>query len=253
MALIGGNLGYQLLRRISPSGSSPESHESEAAEHAKLGQLFGERIYSEIRGKTVIDFGCGEGAEAVELARGGAKHVIGIDIRESVLETARQLAQRVGVADRCEFVTETEENADIIVSCDAFEHFDDPEAILNRMRSLLRANGEIWISFGPTWYHPHGGHLFSVFPWAHLAFTEKALIRWRSDFKSDGATRFGEVEGGLNQMTIRRFEKIVMNSTLDFEEVECVPIRGMRILVNPLTREFFTSIVRCRLQHAKRA
>jgi hypothetical protein len=54
-----------------------------------------------------------------------------------------------------------------------------------------------------------GGHLFSVFPWAHLIFSEQALIRWRSDFKSDGATRFSEVAGGLNQMTIRRFERLI--------------------------------------------
>jgi hypothetical protein len=36
---------------------------------------------------------------------------------------------------------------------------------------------------------------------AHLIFKERALIRWRAGFKTDGATRFGEVAAGLNQMT----------------------------------------------------
>lgn len=74
------------------------------------------------------------------------------------------------------------------------------------MSALLEPKGEVIASFGPTWYHPLGGHLFSVFPWAHLLFSEKALLRWRSDFKTDGATHFGEVAGGLNQMTVDRFE-----------------------------------------------
>ncbi len=52
------------------------------------------------------------------------------------------------------------------------------------MNTLLQPAGEVLVSFGPTWYHPLGGHLFSVFPWAHLIFSEKALIRWRSTFKT---------------------------------------------------------------------
>jgi hypothetical protein len=101
--------------------------------------------------------------------------------------------------------------------------------------------------FGPTWYHPLGGHQFSVFPWSHLLFTEKALIRWRSHFKQDGATRFNEVEGGLNQMTISRFERLIAASDFEFQSLEAVPIRKLRRLHNRLTREFFSAIVRCRL------
>ncbi len=130
---------------------------------------------------------------------------------------------------------------------DAFEHFADPSGILNIMGALLRPAGEALVSFGPIWYHPLGGHLFSVFPWAHLVFSEKALIGWRSAFKSDGATRFSEVAGGLNQMTIAKFEKLVADSSLQFAELELVPIRKLRRFHNHLTREFTTAIVRCRL------
>jgi hypothetical protein len=92
-----------------------------------------------------------------------------------------------------------------------------------------------------------GGHLFSVFPWAHLLFSEKALIRWRSTFKTDGATRFGEVAGGLNQMTVAKFQRLVADSPLQFANLELVPIRKVRLFHNRLTREFTTAIVRCRL------
>lgn len=103
------------------------------------------------------------------------------------------------------------------------------------------------MSFGLTRYHPLGGHLFSVFPWAHLIFSEKALIRWRSAFKTDGATRFSEMTGGLNQMTIARFEALVADSPLEFASLGLVPIRKVRHFHNRLTRELTTAIVQCRL------
>src|SRR5258708_4759732 len=115
------------------------------------------------------------------------------------------------------------------------------------MNTLLQPPGEVLVSFGPTWYPPLGGHLFSVFPCAHLIFSEKALIRWRSTFKTDGATRFSEVAGGLNKMTIAKFEDLVAESPLKFASLELVPIRRVRHLHNRLTREFTTAIVRCRL------
>ena len=141
----------------------------------------------------------------------------------------------------------TEERGDIIISLDAFEHFAEPAAVLRVMDGLLKPEGQVVASFGPTWYHPLGGHLFSVFPWAHLLLSEEALIRWRSGFKTDGATRFGEVAGGLNQLTIREFERIVAESPFQFATLEPVPIRKLRRLHNRLTREFTTSVVRCRL------
>jgi SAM-dependent methyltransferase len=207
----------------------------------------GNEILNQITGKVVIDFGCGEGSEAVEMAVRGAKRVIGIDIREDILQLARQKAISAGVQNTCFFVSSTQELADIVVSVDAFEHFGDPAGILQIMSTLLQPAGEVVVSFGPTWYHPLGGHLFSVFPWAHLLFSEKALIRWRSTFKTDGATRFSEVAGGLNQMTIARFEALIANSPLRFASVELVPIKKLRRFHNRLTREFTTAVVRCRL------
>jgi SAM-dependent methyltransferase len=207
----------------------------------------GDEVFTRIAGKVVIDFGCGEGTEAVEMARRGARRVIGIDIREDVLQAARHRAVSTGVQNSCLFVLSTHELADIVVSVDAFEHFADPGEILRVMNSLLQPAGEVLVSFGPAWYHPLGGHLFSVFPWAHLIFGEKALIRWRSTFKTDGATRFSEVAGGLNQLTIEKFEKLIADSPLKFASLELVPIKKLRRLHNRFTREFTTAIVRCRL------
>jgi SAM-dependent methyltransferase len=240
------SIQYRVLKTICP-GSPHWCNGSVYEGGSKLDILLGRDFLRNISGKIVTDFGCGEGLESVEIARRGAKRVIGIDIREDCLQAARRRALEAGVENSCLFASSTEELSDIIVSIDAFEHFSDPAGILRMMNALLKADGEVLVSFGPTWYHPLGGHLFSVFPWAHLIFSEKALLRWRSAFKTDGATRFGEVAGGLNQMTIRKFEELVEDSDFMFATLELVPIRRLRPFHNRWTREFTTAIVRCRL------
>jgi len=238
-----GTLQYNFLRWLSPKEPNVCTGQAWAG-RSKL-DLLGTSL--DVAGKTVIDFGCGKGYECIELAQRGARKVIGIDIRPELLQHARKLARHRGVSKRCEFAPATQEQADLVISLDAFEHFANPDEILAIMSRLLKSSGSIRASFGPTWFHPLGGHLFSVFPWAHLILSEDALIRWRSDFKDDGATRFSEVAGGLNQMTIRRFEETVKQSPMQLKWLECVPIRKLRPFHNPFTREFTTSIVRCEL------
>jgi len=241
-------LEYRILKWISPLAKDRLTGEAYAGK-SKVRVLLGDRTMEELKGKVVIDFGCGEGHEAVDMALAGAKKVIGIDIRPWILEKARAVARQAGVLAVCEFSEQTEELADVVVSLDSFEHFADPEAMLDKMFVLLKPGGVLAASFGPTWYHPLGGHFFSFpFPWAHLVFTEKALVRWRQDIKHDGIRRFSEVDGGLNQMTIRRFERIVQRSRFEVETIEAVPIRKLRRLHNRITREFTSAIVRCRLR-----
>jgi SAM-dependent methyltransferase len=245
---VGGRAAQLLLRRLGREASQERGYCSgdAYAGQSKLEALFGPGIRTEVCGKRVLDFGCGDGAEAVEIAERGAE-VVGVDIRPRLLEAARDRAERAGVSSRCRFGTEPDGRFDAVFSIDGFEHYADPAGVLRLLRGLLRPGGRVYAAFGPPWFHPFGGHLFSVFPWAHLIFTEKALLRWRSDFKSDGARRFHEVEGGLNQMTVARFKRLVAASGLYIDSLELVPVRRLRRFFNPLTRELFTSIVRCEL------
>ena len=238
-------LQYQLLKRIAPhdpAGASGSAYRG----RSKLAVLLGEDALRAIAGRTVIDFGCGEGREALELAERGAL-VYGLDLQEDLLARARQHALDAGLTPRCRFGREPDVLADLIVALDSFEHFADPAAVLEHMHALLRPGGRVLTAFGPTWLHPLGGHLFSVFPWAHLLFSERALIRWRADLRSDGATCFGEVAGGLNQMTIARFEQLVRASPLRLVRLEAVPIRKLRWAHTRATREVTTAIVRAEL------
>lgn len=248
MGIIGGDVGYRLLRYLSPKGDSEYIADQSTS---RVEELLGAQIWDDLKGKVVLDYGCEGGLDAIEIAQHGARKVIGIDTNEHAVGMATERAERAGVIDRCVFTTDAgaslEGSVDVIVSIDAFEHFADPGDVLRTMRRLLKPAGYVIATFGPIWYHPLGGHAFSIFPWAHLLFTERALLRWHKDWSKQDATRFGDIRGGLNQMTIKRFLRTINESEFQFESFEAVPIRRLRPFANRLTREFTTALIKCKL------
>ena len=246
MGIISGEVGYKLLRRlvkVCPSNDVTTAYDG----LSKMEVFFGPQIWRDLADKTVIDFGCEAGVEAIDMAQHGVRRVIGLDIREEPLAMARVAAKKAGVDDSCVFTTKTDEKVDVVISLDAFEHFADPAAMLKVMRNLLKDDGYVLTCFGPTWYHPLGGHGFSIFPWSHLVFSESVLLRWYREDTGRPAYHFEEVTGGLNKLTLRRFKKIVAQSDFKFESIEEVPIRRLKFLANSLTREFTTAVVKCKL------
>lgn len=78
-------LQYRILRRF-PSGGGDGSFYTGKP---KLEVLLGCDLFDRMRGQVVIDFGCGDGNEAMEFVQRGVRWVIGIDIDEDRLRTAR--------------------------------------------------------------------------------------------------------------------------------------------------------------------
>ena len=246
MAIISGEIGYKLLRKLvkaCPSNDVTTAYDG----LSKMEVFFGPQIWRDLADKTVLDFGCEAGVEAIDMAQHGVRRVIGLDVREEPLASARLAAKKAGVEHSCVFTTQTNERVDVIVSLDAFEHFADPLAMLKVMRKLLKDDGYVLACFGPTWYHPLGGHGFSIFPWSHLVFSESVLMRWYREDTGRPAQRFDEVAGGLNQLTVKRFKRIVAESEFEFDSIESVPIRKLKLLSNRWTREFTTAVVKCKL------
>jgi len=247
MGLVGGQLGIQLLKYASRNGTASAFPDVATAylKRSKLEVLFGPGIWDEVRDKDVLDFGCGPGTEAVEIAERGARRVIGLELYQKWIRASTALAEARGVAEKCYFGKSWDAPVDIILSLDSFEHFADPAAILRIMHRLVKPTGCVIASFGPTWYHPLGGHIYSVFPYSHLLFSDAALVRWRSLYKTDGARTIEE--SGLNRITVRKFEKLVSESPFRFADFEPVPIRRLKPIANRWTREFTTATVRCKL------
>ena len=216
--------------------------------HPNLENYFGPGVWDQFKGKVVVDFGCGDGTDCIDVAKHGAARVIGLDVRKDHLSVARDLARQAG-ADM-EFTTPTSEKADIILSLNSFEHYAEPDKVLRTMAEMLKPGGYVLVSFGPLWLHPLGGHAFSVFVWSHILFTENSQMRWRNKFVDPKyhSDRFIEIKGScLNCITIRQFRRFVEDSPLKFDSLKLVPIRFVKPLHNRLTQEFFTSIVQCRM------
>lgn len=85
--------------------------------------------------------------------------------------------------------------------------------------------------------------------WNHFGAPRKAIFS--PSFLGAPAVfwRFSEVEGGLNQITLKRFEQLLKATDLHIVKSEGIPIGATcRIYCRPL-REFLTSAVRCPLCH----
>jgi 2-polyprenyl-3-methyl-5-hydroxy-6-metoxy-1,4-benzoquinol methylase len=207
---------------------------------------------SYLKGK-VLDFGCGWGNQSVAMGKAGAGEVVGLDIR--LHDFARTLAIDHDCSDRVRFVDHLEleelQSFDMVLSCSAMEHYADPAGMLDLMKRALKPGGVIIISFAEPWYGPRGSHFdaFSRLPWVNLLFSEKTILRVRTHFRRDGAQRFEDVEGGLNRMSVAKFERIIGASGLEREFFRVYVTKNMPLLGHiPVARELFASAVTCVLR-----
>ena len=96
----------------------------------------------DVRGKKILDVGCGSGVYSVDFARRGAGRVVGVDFSENMLKLARQEAERHQVTDMCEFIQadflelDLEEKFDISIAMGVFDYVPDQVAFLRKMAAL---------------------------------------------------------------------------------------------------------------------
>ncbi len=202
-----------------------------------------------IDNKKVLDIGCAEGMESEALSMLGASEVTGIDIRidrtrrdEITQNRRRRLSFAVMDAERTAF---PDESFDAIVTCGSFEHFRDPGAVLEECLRVLREDGRVFLTSG-VWAHPWGAHMnfFTTVPWVQFLFSESTVMNVRKLYRNDGATRYADVEGGLNKIGIRRLLKFVRDLDLEIEYLKLNPVKGLAVLTGmPFINELFTGII----------
>jgi SAM-dependent methyltransferase len=136
----------------------------------RLDQVFRKDIYQrfdwvmeragDVRGKTVCDIGCGSGRFVDELARRGARRVVGVDVAPEMLKIAGDLAGESGVRDRCEFVHadvlnwRRQEQFDLVIAIGFWDYIQHPAERLRIIRGLTRGTFlSAWPRFW-TWRMP---------------------------------------------------------------------------------------------------
>ncbi len=120
---------------------------------------------SSLRGKTVLDVGCGGGILAEAMARRAAQ-VTGIDLAAKPLGVARLHALEAGVENLQyrEIATETlaaEQPAsfDVVTCMEMLEHVPDPSAVVRACSQLVRPGG--WVFFSTLNRNPKS-FLFAI-------------------------------------------------------------------------------------------
>jgi ubiquinone/menaquinone biosynthesis C-methylase UbiE len=256
------NIGERILLLLSrtPTGKDYLQKDAETTVDSALNFLT--RVYPNfttlVSGKRVVDFGCGTGHQSIALVTKHDCSVVGVDSNQKTLMKAIENAKAHNVSSKkLSFVESISPDMlrsfDVVISQNSFEHFANPEKVLDEMGSLLNNSGIILLTFGPPWLAPYGSHMhfFCKVPWINVLFSEKAVMKARNHFRSDGATRYEDVESGLNRMTVSKFESIVSSCKLKltYRKYEC--IKRINWLSNvPLLREFFINHVTAILSRA---
>jgi SAM-dependent methyltransferase len=204
-----------------------------------------------IKGKRVLDYGCGPGWQSVAMAVGGAESVHGVDIREVWIQSGLELASRFQLLSRVTFGYDIPGKFDAVLSLGSFEHFDDPALQLVRMADAVRPGGHLLISWAEPWYSAHGSHMSAFFrlPWLNLYVPESVIMEARRRYRNDGAKRYEEVAGGLNRMTVKRYESLVRNCGLEVVEEHLFATKRLPLVTGiPILRELLTSACSCVLR-----
>lgn len=101
----------------------------------------------DLKGKTVLDFGCGSGILAIAAIKLGAEKVVGIDIDPQALTASKDNAQRNGVADQLELFLPQDQpenfTADVVVANILAGPLRELSGII---KSLVKPNGLLAIS-----------------------------------------------------------------------------------------------------------
>lgn len=216
--------------------------------------------------KVVLDIGCGAGGKTMYYAKLGVERIVGLDILEKYRADSQELAKKLGVEDKFEFVCADSANTgfaentfDTVIMNDAMEHVDDPGGTLKEVYRILKPKGRLYVNF-PPYSHPYGAHVQDVIgiPYVQKLFSEQTMIDAYKELvkdKPDAAERlefrFSVGEDGkehnsyCNKMSIKWFNNLLKENNYNKLYYYEQPIRKY---VTPLARipgvkEFFTRMV----------
>lgn len=106
-------------------------------------------LLPELTGKSVLDLGCGCGKNCLDFIRRGAERVVGIDISERMLDTARTEAAHDGIEYRrlsMEDISALDMKFDLVYSSLAIHYVEDLAMLMRDICGLLNEGGMLLFS-----------------------------------------------------------------------------------------------------------
>jgi SAM-dependent methyltransferase len=220
--------------------SEPYVHGHHAREHERLQDQAGtlvDLLHADIaypRGTSVLEAGCGVGAQTVALAQQSPEaHFTSVDVSEDALAEARRRAAAAGLAN-VEFrradifdLPFDAESFDAVFVCFVLEHLSRPVEALAVLRGLLRPGGTITViegDHGSTYFHPDS-------PAAHAAIQCQVTL---------------QAQAGGNALIGRQLYPLMVQAGYDGVRVSprMVYVDDSRPdLVDGFTRKTFTAMI----------
>ncbi len=102
-----------------------------------------------LKGKSILDLGCGDGNMSAYFMENGAKRVYGIDISENMINEANKLyadENRKFDVMKMEDISKINEKFDVVYSSLAFHYIEDFDKLLADIHNLLNENGVLIFS-----------------------------------------------------------------------------------------------------------
>jgi len=101
------------------------------------------KVTGEIKGKKVLDLGCGDGALSYLLQRRGAL-VTGVDNEQQGLDFAQKNVSEAKFVNASAYdLPFPDESFDLVVSSELIEHLDRPETMLSETKRVLKPAGRL--------------------------------------------------------------------------------------------------------------
>lgn len=128
-------------------------------------------LLPDFQGKTLLDLGCGYGWHCIYAAEQGAERIVGVDLSEKMLETARTKTTDDRITyQRCamEDIEFEPESFDIVLSSLALHYVENFEIIVKKVLTILKPGGAflfsaehpVFTAYGTQdWYYDENGKI----------------------------------------------------------------------------------------------
>lgn len=174
------HLGYAELEQLQAEypraehGYRYDPASLEARGEARAVELL--RLPGTAAAQDVLELGAWDGMVSAALQRRGKsttaadRRDIGFDQRakDAGVRTLKMDAAALDFPD---------DSFDLVFSYDAFEHFEDPAAVLAEITRVVRPGGHVFLWFGPLYLSPMGEHAYRTIsvPYCQVLFTEATI------------------------------------------------------------------------------
>ena len=102
------------------------------------------KLLPDVKGKRILDLGCGFGEHCIEYVNAGAERVVGVDISEKMLEVARNENSDPKITYLhmpMEDIGQIDEKFDVVISSLAFHYVEDFAGVVRNVYNLMNDDG----------------------------------------------------------------------------------------------------------------